>query len=351
MIGNSSLNNGSNELTWGWTPTMARASLNFGELTAATGGSVVSGLSNQPIMQLSTVSGSTAAPLYLYQAGLTSASGSPAPPALQINSTWNNTGVTDSGIVESITNTVSGAGSTLLNLLVGGTSVYSISPQGNTTAAGTATAGTFASTSTTGPALKVANTSGASINATVPTALITIAGGTDAVNNGISGAFIGRGANNSSSVAAASAGSAYLQGGSLTTAGSAGSFGLVQVDAYYWRGTIANSGDVVCQTTTAYTVSDCAVTPAVNVIGVVSGTIGNPAQVAIEGTAGVHIDNTATIGDFICLSTTTAGLGHDNGAVICPTAGAQVGIVTAVSGTPDSITLSTTFPAVTLHFR
>lgn len=46
--------------------------------------------------------------------------------------TWNNSGVAFSGLVESITNTASAAGSLLLNLTVGGTSQFSVDLAGNT---------------------------------------------------------------------------------------------------------------------------------------------------------------------------------------------------------------------------
>jgi hypothetical protein len=86
----------------------------------------------------------------------------------------------------------------------------------------------------------------------------------------------------------------------------------------------------------------------------------------MEGTVPVRLDGAlAAIGDLICVSATTAGLGHDNGATICP-AGTGIGVAVANSGTVlvgptgagtgsnilmQSVTLSTTLPLVALHFR
>ena len=52
-------------------------------------------------------------------------------PPVNITQTWNNSGVTFSGIYENITNTASGANSTLIHLLTGGTSRFSVTRGGS----------------------------------------------------------------------------------------------------------------------------------------------------------------------------------------------------------------------------
>ena len=64
------------------------------------------------------------------------------------------------------------------------------------------------------------------------------------------------------------------------------------------------------------------------------GTSGN-AQIATNGTAALLLDGAGTVGDFVQISSTTGGYGHDTGATTCPSSGQTVGKIVA-SGGPSS---------------
>jgi len=111
----------------------------------------------------------------------------------------------------------------------------------------------------------------------------------------------------------------------------------------------------------AYTFTDCSHTgPAVNIIGIATGTT-NPIAYVSDGQAAVATDGAVTIGDVLCMGTTTDGKAHDNGTAACATAGTTIGVVIAVAGSVDEVqsgviapsttpvTLSTTLPLVQLH--
>jgi hypothetical protein len=100
---------------------------------------------------ISTLTASTETPLEIVQGSVT---GTVAFPAFQIETTWNNAGLTGQGIVESVTNTASAAGSKLINLLVGGTSQFTVDKAGNVVAVTSYTAGTDNSVAGT---LQIAN--------------------------------------------------------------------------------------------------------------------------------------------------------------------------------------------------
>jgi hypothetical protein len=187
-------------------------------------------------------------------------------------------------------------------------------------------------------------------------------GGQDASAAGQVSSGIFRGSDNPSTSASAIAGSGVLRGGMLTGASVAGALsGEPQVIGGFLKGTaVANVGDVVCGTTTAFTVTDCSHTgPQVNIMGIATSTA-NPIGVVSDGQSLVKTDGAVTIGDTLCIGTTTDGLAHDSGGQgACATAGASIGVVIATSGNArncegactvvTSVAMSTTLPLVQLH--
>lgn len=360
------LANGPNNLTWNWTEPAAGSGLTLGETAASTGG-VGNSPNNQSILQVSTQPNSTATPLSISQGALSNAA--LATPALQIQSTWNNAGTSFNGIYENITNTMSANTSTLLNLSVGGANMFTVNPAGGATLNGTLNSGSVISSgfvsATANQAFRAAgfpalSAQGSSLQN------IVVTGGVDNTLTSTLGGLLVKGAHNLSNAAGATAGSAILEGGVINnvTAGAAAMQGTVEMAAGYTKGAaIAALEDVVCGTATQYQVTDCPAS-ALNAVGIAVSTA-NPVVVIVEGTVPVQLDNTATLGDLVCVSTTTAGKGHDNGAVNCAQ-GLGIGIVIAtagavvpapvgggVSGTGvwPTVTLSTALPLVQLHFR
>ena len=123
--------------------------------------------------------------------------------------------------------------------------------------------------------------------------------------------------------AAGAGGNLILQAGTSTS----GSQGMLQmVDA--WKGT-ATVNQAVCSSATSETVANCAAGAMANLIGIAQ-TATTPIQVVTTGTALVVSDNNATVGDKICLSTTVAGQGHDQGSIPC-TPGTRLGIVKSIT--------------------
>jgi hypothetical protein len=122
---------------WNWAlTTNSVTAMQFGETTAATGGTLTNALANQQILGLATLSGSTATPLNVTQGSVT---GTTAFPAVQVQSTWNNSSLTGNLIYGNVANTASAAGSTLINLAVGNTSQFKVDKGGNGTFLGTLT--------------------------------------------------------------------------------------------------------------------------------------------------------------------------------------------------------------------
>lgn len=109
----------------------------------------------------------------------------------------------------------------------------------------------------------------------------------------------------------------YLAAG--TGSGDAGSTADLQ-DAFS-AGTVAGTGDVVALTTSADTVSDCAIS-CVNAVGIA---IINNSNYRTQNTGksfvAVNLDasQNVAVGDVLCTSTTTAGKAHDNGTAGCST--------------------------------
>jgi hypothetical protein len=206
-------------------------------------------------------------------------------------------------------------------------------------------------------------TAGSNFETTTTTGAMTICGGQCSTSTAAAGTgFVQMsGTNTSNSTSTAVAGGTFVTGGILTAATPNASAleGVMQVGEGYLKGSaVAALGDVVCGTTTAFTVTDCSHTgPQVNIIGIATST-SNPIVVVTDGQALVKTDGAVTLGDTLCMGTTTDGQAHDSGGqASCGTAGTSIGIVVAVSGTIRTLTgatngttaMSTTLPLVQLH--
>lgn len=327
----STLANGNSPITWNWAQTTgSQTGLTLGETTAAVG-------SSDGVLGLVTLSGSTATPLTITQTAIT---GSTPIAALAINTTNNNGSLVGSILNVNLTDTASNSASAFFTFN-GGASASTLEAQ-------------MLKNGTLFLATGIAGTSGNSS--------LSFCGGNSSSclvsSNAQVGNGIFQGANNSSNGSSAKAGLALLQGGLLTNAtpNAAALEGPAQVGSGYLKGAaIAAVGDVLCGTTTAYTLTDCSHTgPATNIAGIATSTT-NPIGVVGNGEVPVATDNSATIGDIICMGTTTDGKGHDNGTTAC-LVGQKIGIVIAVAGTVQSmngstqsgVALSTTLPLVHL---
>lgn len=200
---------------------------------------------------------------------------------------------------------------------------------------------------------------GGAFESTVSTGNASFCGGLcSAGNNNLGGSAFVQGNDTTSTGTSAVGGSAILRGGMLTatTPNAAALEGLAQVAAGALKGSaIVNVGDVVCGTTTAFTLTDC-LTTSTNVAGIATATTA-PVSYVTNGQALVKTDNATTVGDFVCFPSVTAGLGHDNGTTACPAG--MIGVVLANSGallvssvtgnTVGSLTPASTLPLVQLH--
>jgi len=127
--GTNSINNANYKQSWNWHLTGATSvGLNILENSASTGGTAL----NQYLTAFSTAPGSTAIPAYFFN----SLNGSQTLPAVYIAPVWNTTGVVDAALLVNITNTASGAGSKILDLQIGSSSVFAVDKSGNITASG-----------------------------------------------------------------------------------------------------------------------------------------------------------------------------------------------------------------------
>jgi len=70
-----------------------------------------------------------------------------------------------------------------------------------------------------------------------------------------------------------------------------------------------------------------------------AGTSGN-AQIAKEGQASLAFDGATTAGDYVQISSTTAGDGHDTGAATCPSSGQVIGKVLSTNGGAGTYTIA-----------
>jgi len=121
--------NGNNPLTINVAQTTnSQNGVTFGETSAATNGTLTNGLANQTEFTVSTASASTATPFGVNQGSVT---GTVAFPAYQIQTTWNNAGLTGMGLNFNVTDTSSAAGSLLFNFAKNNTAQFTGDKSGN----------------------------------------------------------------------------------------------------------------------------------------------------------------------------------------------------------------------------
>ena len=356
---NNTINNAANVQTWNWTTTVANAGLfNLGESAPSSNGNNTGILATQALLSANTLAGSTATPFSVTQGANASANGIPV---AQFATTWNNAAMAGSGLTLAVTNTASALGpSKLLNLYAGATgttSMFSVDSIGDASLAGNVNSsgiGVFAGGINTATPVRGSTTA----------TNLTYQGGQDqSLGSTIGGAWFRGGDDATTTLVGATAGFAMLRGGMLSGASivAGETEGATEVASGYRVGTIAAAFDAVCGTTTIWTVSDCAVTPQVNVIGIATSNT-NPVDVVGYGTVPVHLAAALTaVGDTVCLSTTVAGAMVDSGGQANCAAGTQIGVIVAAAGTLqipysagtlyNTITLSTTQPLVQLHIR
>jgi hypothetical protein len=342
--------NGNNPTTINCAQTTnTQSCLTIGETSAATGGSGNSGVT------ISTAANSTSTPLNISEGAIStvfptaavnisqgSNTGATNVPGLNIAATWNNASLVGTLINLAITNTSTGAGSSFISGqggTGGATNEFLIDASGNY------------------------RTTGGNFEATAATISTSFCGGLCSGSSTAStGGALAQGSDNSNTGSGAKAGNGLFRAGMLTATSPNGAAleGAIQVGSGFLKGTaVANFGDVVCGTTTAFTVTDCSHTgPAVNIVGIANSTT-NPIGVVASGQALVKLDGALTaIGDTVCMGTTTDGLAHDSGGVAaCGTAGTSIGVIIADSGTITTMSgnstaataMSTTLVLVQLH--
>jgi hypothetical protein len=262
-------------------------------------------------------------------------------PIINATGTWNNASIAGPAYNFAITNTSSAAGAVLMNWAAGAGGVTS---EMSLLSGGTLNVGTTVKTGTYGGSAAITN----------------VCGGSCAVGTaGIASAVFNQGSDNSSNSAAAGAGFGIFRGGMLTNAtpNAAALEGVTQLESGALKGTaVANLGDVVCATTTAYTVTDCPISGGGTISGIATSTA-NPIGYVHNGQALVKLDGALTaIGDWVGMGTTTAGLAHDYGTTGCPNTVNCIGVIIADSGSPITATgatsgataMSTTLPLVQL---
>lgn len=318
--------------------TNNQSAVNFTEASAATGGSgnnevniTTAANSASTVLNLTQGAISTVFPTAGLNITQGSNTGTTAVPILNLNTTFNNGSLVGQGVKINITNSNSAATSAAFQInggAGGATQEFVVGVTGVVVASSNfETAGNF--------------------TGTLGTTAITIGSGTlTSASNIAAPAFMAQGEDISSALSAAAGGLALLRGGMLTAATPSGSAleGAAEVGGGYLKGTaIANVGDVVCATTTAFTVTDCAITPGTNIVGIATSTT-NPIGVVSYGLVPVKLDGALTaIGDNVCMGTTTAGLAHDNGSTTTACAlGTGIGVIVADSGSFASMTGSTT---------
>jgi hypothetical protein len=131
-VGSNTIANGNNPQTWNWAQTTdSQDAFTFGETSAATNGTLTNGLANQALLNIATASASTSTPLEVVQGSVT---GTTAFPAMQIETTWNNAGLTGTGLIFNVTDTSSAAASLLFDFRKGNTSQIKGDKSGNLTA-------------------------------------------------------------------------------------------------------------------------------------------------------------------------------------------------------------------------
>lgn len=120
--------NGNNPQTLNWAQTTdSQAGIAFGETSAATGGTITTGLANQGLVAISTAAGSTSTPFKVTQGAVT---GVLPFPAVQWQTTWNNAGLTGQGLFFNVTDTASASGSMLFNFQKNNAALFQLRKDG-----------------------------------------------------------------------------------------------------------------------------------------------------------------------------------------------------------------------------
>ena len=165
--GNATILNGGNQITWEWHSPSVSYGMVFTESSPS-----ASGIG---LVLFATAAGSTIAPLTVQN----SLTGTQTLPALNVNPTWNTSGVVDAALLVNPTNIASGTGSLLADFQLGSTSQWKVDKAGNSTQLGgvIATTGAFGGATIGSNALAVTGT------ILFNTALGAASGGTG-VNNG-----------------------------------------------------------------------------------------------------------------------------------------------------------------------
>jgi hypothetical protein len=338
-VGSNTINNVNSPQTWNWAQTTnSQSGMTFGEASAATNGTLTGGFANQAETTISTASGSTATPLSISQTAV-NATNTFGVPAFQIQTTWNNSSLTDLGILFNVTNTASATGSLLMDLQANGIVQLSADTAGNVS-------------------------SGSTFQGVGSTQNEQFCGGQclASSSSSLEGGAIIRGGDSSNS--SGKGGYAILRGGLITNSTPTTSAvpGLPEVVSSYANSTVAAIGYVLSElAATQFTVTDCSHTgPAHNILGIATSTT-NPITVVTHGEVPVNADATHTvhIGDILCMGTTTDGLATSSLTAPCTTPNDTIGIVIATSGSitvtvasgtgTTTVTLSTSTPLVQLR--
>lgn len=344
--------NGNNPWTLNCAQTTnTQSCASFGETSAATGGAA----NNE--VAISTAANSTATVLNLTQGAISTVfptaginlsqganTGATNVPGGLFAGTWNNASIVGPFFKVAVTNTSSTAGSPIFQVFGG---------------AGGATSEFNVNTAGVG-ITPVAFQSALFEGATLAAGTTFCGGPCTAALTSPAGAALYQGGDNSSANAAAMGGPSVFRAGMLTNAtpNAAQLPGTVQLEAGAIKGSaVAAVGDILTGAATQYNMTDCPITGCL-VTGIATSTA-NPIGYVTNGQALVKLDGAlAAIGNGVCTGTTTAGQGHDNGAVgnPCPQGMTYIGqiiadvgtIITSTGSTTGSTAMSTTLPMVAL---
>ena len=331
------LADGNNPLTINSAQTSNNQSaINFGETTAATGGT-----GNNEV-SLSTLANSASTVLNLLQGAISTVfpiaglnlvqganTGATNVPGASFAGTWNNASIVGPFFKIAVTNTASTAGSPIFQVFGGAGGATS---EFNVNTAGVAVTPT---------AFQSALFEGATLSAGTQ----FCSGPCTAALSGPAGIALYQGGDNSSANVAAAGGPSVFRGGMLTAAtpNAAALEGVVQLGSGFLKGAaLVAFGDSVSATSTAFTVTDSSHTaPVLPILGCANSIV-NPVGVVGIGQAICKIDSAvAALGDVICTGSTTDGVMHDNGTAMCLKPGSLVGIVIADAGTAVTMTGAT----------
>ena len=349
--GANSINNGNNDQTWNWSLTSSGAGLALGENVASTAGTA-------NILQVSTLSGSTAGPVQFTAQGTTNGVFMNTNGLLQASGT----GGINATLLNGNTYPASGA------LTAGGV----LCPSGANTVTSSAALGNgqiVTGSGTSCPGVANINAGSGIIKANTATVSITYQGGQDTGSNvnagggtfkgasilatGTSASTAGygflTGGNNSSTAVANLAGTVEVLAGQATGTSNAAHQGLHIFSGSWLKGTTVTAWNLQCSGATAETTQDCAASPA-NIIGVAANVGTIAVSVYDAGDSPINASAAVTVGDSVCAGTTAGKVTDSGGTGACST-GLTVGHVKAVSGAwtfPDgaTATLSTTLPLI-----